>query len=200
MLQTPPSGEVLQLAEVKLHLRVDGTADDDLITALIIAARQMIEGPDGVLGGVALMPQTWDWSFDDFCAHDGRRRHLPAGLDRFPRLRMPLAPVRSVTSVKYYDANGTQQTIDPSLYQTGIDGARTILAPSPDRLWPVPQYRRLDAVTVRFVAGYDDADKVPKPIRQAMLLAIGALYENRDGAGAGLPAAAQSLLFPLRLF
>ena len=36
---TPPDTEPLTLAEAKLHLRVTDTADDDLITDCIAAAR-----------------------------------------------------------------------------------------------------------------------------------------------------------------
>ncbi len=42
-LTVPPAGEPLTLAEAKLHLRVDLSDDDALITALISAAREQAE-------------------------------------------------------------------------------------------------------------------------------------------------------------
>lgn len=42
-LVTPPTIEPVTLEEVKLHLRVDGTEEDSLISALITAARQKAE-------------------------------------------------------------------------------------------------------------------------------------------------------------
>lgn len=50
-----PAAEPLLLADVKLHLRVEHSADDTLITALIQAAREQAES----YTGRALITQTW---------------------------------------------------------------------------------------------------------------------------------------------
>jgi len=42
-VSTAPASEPITLAEAKLYLRVDTTADDALITALITAARETVE-------------------------------------------------------------------------------------------------------------------------------------------------------------
>ncbi len=44
---TPPAAEPLTLAQVKAHLRLDGNADDALLTSLIAAARRYLEATTG---------------------------------------------------------------------------------------------------------------------------------------------------------
>ena len=60
VLVTAPAAEPLTLAEAKLHLRVDDTADDALIGALITAARQHAEHDTRR----ALVTQTWKLALD----------------------------------------------------------------------------------------------------------------------------------------
>lgn len=57
-----PTADVVSLLEAKLHLRVDGDDEDDLIQGLIDAAVSYLDGADGVLGR-ALAPQDWEVVF-----------------------------------------------------------------------------------------------------------------------------------------
>lgn len=183
-LVTAPTVEPVTLAEAKTHLRVDGTDDDTLISALITAAREHVDGRDGWLGR-ALCTQTWDCHYDTF-PDDGL-------------LYLPLAPVQSVTSVKYIDPDGVQQTFSSDNYALGADldwSPRVILGW--DKSWPsiraVPE-----AVTVRVVAGYAS---VPRPICQALLLLIGHWHEHREAVMEGtfreVPTTVSALLTPYR--
>ena len=52
---TAVAAEPVSLAQAKLWLRVDHDAEDDLITALVSAARDYVEAQTGL----ALAPQTW---------------------------------------------------------------------------------------------------------------------------------------------
>ena len=202
-LVTAPAVEPLTEAEVWDHLRVTLTgspavpADQTLISMLIQAARETIDGRDGWLGR-SLVTQTWDLTLHDFPRADS--------------IRLPLPPVQSITSVKYIDTDGVEQTFAASKYSLSADThwrARVDLGF--DESWPgtrcVP-----DAVTVRFVAGYsatsdsppDLRANVPRPIRQALLLMIGHLYEHREAVSAGvsmseMPMAVESLLTPYRV-
>ena len=181
---TAPTIEPVTLQEVKDHLRVDGTDDDALISALITAAREHVDGRDGWLGR-ALCTQTWDCHYDVF-PDDGL-------------LYLPVAPVQSVTSVKYIDPDGVQQTFSSANYALGADldwSPRVILGW--DKSWPsiraVPE-----AVTVRVVAGYAS---VPRPICQALLLLIGHWHEHREAVMEGtfreVPTTVSALLTPYR--
>lgn len=57
---TPPAVEPVTLEETKLHLRVDGTEEDNLISALIKAARQKAEE----YTRRAFITQTWEVALD----------------------------------------------------------------------------------------------------------------------------------------
>lgn len=57
-LITAPATAAVSLAEMKAHLRVTGSAEDTLITALVSAAIAHLDGWKGVLGR-CIMSQTW---------------------------------------------------------------------------------------------------------------------------------------------
>lgn len=157
----------VSLSEAKLHLRVDGADEDTLVTALITAATEMAEQETGR----ALMAQTWELTLDAFP-------------DAFELTR---TPVQSVTSVKYYDTNGAQQTLSAGAYalSTANDFESATIAPVVNTTWPTAQ-DRIDCVAVRFVAGYST---VPEPVKQWIKLMIGAMYDNReaDSISVGTP-------------
>jgi uncharacterized phiE125 gp8 family phage protein len=158
---TPIATEPVTLADARLHLRIDAgdTSEDDLITALTITAREVAEH----YTGRALAPQT-----------------LEAALDAFPSCRgeieLPMPPVTAITSIKYTDQGGIEQTMDASLYSLSTYGDSRRVAPVYGQEWPLTQCIG-DAVRVRFTTGYT---ALPKAVKAAMLLLIGHLYENRQ--------------------
>lgn len=189
-LVTAPAAEPIDLAEAKLHLRVDHTDDDTLIDGLIVAARQYAE----MVTRRALVTQTWDWKMDAY----------PAS----PFL-VPLPPLQSVTSITYTDTNGSAQSWATTEYDVDApagdfaDFGRIALGYGVS----YPSTRgELNAVTIRFVAGYGLAAAVPQQIKQAMYLLIGHLYENRETVivtGRGeligqMPMGTDFLLWPFR--
>ncbi|RMF11098.1 MAG: hypothetical protein D6773_00370 [Alphaproteobacteria bacterium] len=169
-----PAVTPVSLAEAKAHLNVDFADDDALITALIDAATEYFDGWSGTLGR-ALITQTWQQAMSAF----------PASV----RLWLPLAPVQSITSVQYYDAADVLQTFAASNYRLQADGAGPYIELVSGASWPNVGVRD-DAVIVTFVAGYGNTGAdVPEPIRQAILLLIGHLYENREAVTVGVSAA-----------
>ena len=74
--------------------------------------------------------------------------------------------------------------------------------------WPSVTLAAANGVRVRYVAGYGAAgSNVPQAIRQAILLVIGSLYENREdvlvaqGVSIGvLPFGVVALLAPYRIY
>ena len=160
-LITPPTTFPIDLASAKLHCRVDIADDDTLITALITAATEMAEQKTGR----AIMAQT-----------------LELTLDAFPyAFELTRVPVQSVTSVKYYDTTGTQQTLSNTLY--ALDAADDFgfahISPVYAGVWPDTR-DQINAVAVRYVAGYADAASVPQSIKNWILLMVSTMYANRE--------------------
>lgn len=165
-LITAPASEPVTLTEAKAHLRIDTTDDDALITSLIIAARSEAEK----ITRRALVNQTWELALDSFHC---REISLP-----FPRLQ-------SVTSVKYVDVSGVEQTLDTLMYQVDADSEPARIAPVYGAFWPATMVQ-LNAVRIRYVAGYGAAAAtVPDAIKAWIKVRVATLYENREGISSG---------------
>ena len=149
------------------------TTSDPLITALIKAARQQAE----LELRRALITQTVDAYLDSF----------PSGDDT--TIRLP--PLSAITSIVYTDDAGVEQTLDAARYTVDSQSSPARVTPAYGYSWPATR-DKVNAVRVRFTAGYGAASAVPACIKQWMLLQIKALYDNRDkftpgGAIAVLP-------------
>lgn len=188
-LVTPPAVEPITLEEAKAHLRVTGSTDDAVITALISAARAYVDGPTGYLQR-AVVQQSWRWTLPALC----RYQHIP------------LPSLIDVVSVRYLDSDATEQTIDPDSYIILTDREPGVVIF--DSI-PVAACRP-DAFRITFTAGYSSTDSpadyaaaVPPPIKHAMLLLVGHWFENREGTFGGsmteLPMGVNALLAPYRL-
>lgn len=177
-----PTTEPVTLAEVKAHCKVDVSDDDSLLTAMISAARIAAEQATGR----TVITSTYRLTLDAF----------PDG-----EIVLPFPSVQSVTSVKYYDANGAQQTLTGGDYVVDLDGGRvdTLAA------WPATQ-ERPNAVEVIYVAGWADAAAVPAAVKQWVLMRVASMYENRadyatarEAASVAIPFV-DSLLDPYRVW
>jgi uncharacterized phiE125 gp8 family phage protein len=165
-LITAPATEPVSLAEAKAHLRVTSSDDDDLITALIVTARGAAEHELQR----SLITQTWE-----------------KALDMFPEaIQLLCPPVQSVTSVKYLDVDGVEQTLSSASYtlDNASDSTPAWLTPAYGYTWP-ETYEEVNAVKVRYAAGWASASSVPQPIKQWMKLQIGHWYENRESVNVG---------------
>jgi uncharacterized phiE125 gp8 family phage protein len=152
---TPPE-PFITLDQAKGHLRVTGSDEDSLIDIYRAAACAHIDGPLTWLGrsvGQQTLRAYFD-SFDD------------------DLLRLPGAPLLTVSSVVYDAEDGTATSVAAELYTLDLAGALVAHGES----WPTAR-DRAGAVRVEYTAGYA---AVPKPIVAAALLMIGDLYQNRE--------------------
>lgn len=168
---TAPATEPLGLQEAKDHLRVDSTDDDALIDTLVLSARQWIETQTRR----ALITQIWDLK-----------------LDKFPwEIRVPLPPLQSVGQITYIDtAGGSPIVLATTEYQVDANSLQARIRPAAGvTTWPATDLETLGAVTVSFTTGYGAAGDIPEPIKQAMKLLLGHLYERREQSIVGAPIA-----------
>lgn len=162
-----PTVKPVTTAEARTHVEAYGTAHDAKLSAMIDAAIGHMDGNTGILGR-ALIEQEWEASLDAF----------PTGT-----ICLPLPPLRSVPSVKYTDTTGVEQTLAPAAYVVDLSEPGTI-TPAFGMNWPATRSER-NAVRIRFRAGYGTAaTDVPQGLRSAILLHVGALFENREREGA----------------
>lgn len=187
-LVTGPAMEPVSRNEAKAHLRVDLSDDDTLIDSLITAVRTHVEQ---VLSRT-LVTQTLDLPLDCF----------PAGRE----IRLPRPPLVSVTSVTYTDDEGNVGSVDAGEYVVDTDRKPGRVVLKNGRAWPAVTLREAAGVRVRYVAGYGDAAAVPGPIKAAILLLVGTLYENREDTLVAqgvtvmqLPFGVEALLMPYKV-
>jgi uncharacterized phiE125 gp8 family phage protein len=159
-LITPCAEEPITVAEAKASpsLRVATATDDTAIGTLITTARKLAE----TYTLHALVTQTWELVLDGF----------PTG-----GIIVPMPPLQSVSSIKYIDGNGDEQTLDALLYSVDDDSIPGLIVPAYGETWPVTR-DEVNAVRVRFVAGFGDASDVPEDIKSWIKIMVGTMYDN----------------------
>jgi len=163
-LVTAPTCEPISVADAKkqLELAPSYTLHDQHLTTLIAAARQYVESHTGR----AIITQTWDYTFDRWPSSN-------------EPIYLPKSPTVSVTSAKYIDGNGAQQTWTSSEYVVSLGRTPATLRLAYGYSWPSYRYQP-DALVIRFVAGYGATPShVPEALRQAMLLLVAHWFEQR---------------------
>lgn len=159
-LYSVDADEPITLTEAKAQAYVTTEDDNDLLNAMISAARKMVE----TRTGRSLPTQTWDLWLDSWPADDV--------------IVLPTPPAASVTHVKYYDTDGTQQTITATNYQVDSDTEPGIIVPVKTYEWPT-LYDMRNPITVRFVCGYGDPEDVPQCLKAAIKMLVHHMYEYR---------------------
>lgn len=131
-------------------------------------------------------------------------RPMRVTLDAFPNaIRLDKVPVASVTSVKYIDADGMLQTLDPLDYIVDAVSAPGWIVPGVGKSWPATQ-ARINAVNVDYIAGYGaEGSAVPECAKQYILSKLDTQYEPESGANITVTKDVEyldRLLDPLRVF
>lgn len=164
---TPPATEPVTLAEAKLHCRVDVNDDDDLITALIVAARTYCER----IAWRAFLTQT-----------------IQLWLEAWPDkdwIEIPRPPLQGVNSLTWFDEDDVGHVVNASIYFVDYysEPGRVVL--TANQSWPDGTLRAYNSIVVEYDAGWETAEDVPAQYKQAMLLLIGHWYENREATTVG---------------
>ena len=161
---TEPTSNPIDLAYVKRHARIETTDEDDDIQSKINAAVRFVERQYSL----AAITQTWTMTLDRFPA-DGR-------------IYLPVRPVQSITSLKYTDTDGDQQTWSGANYRLlDADGLRPYITYIYNGAWPSSVRTDLDSIEVVWSAGYgDSAADVPADFRHALAVLVATYFGNRE--------------------
>lgn len=126
----------------------DGEELDPLIETFVRGITAEIEHRIGQ----KVMVQTWLWIGD-----------------RFPTDIVLPHPVRSVVSVKFIDAAGITQTLDPADYKLDVKQYETWLVPGDGKAWP-ETFDTVSAVTVEVIAGMAETPEEVDPAISSFIL------------------------------
>lgn len=191
-ITVPATVEPLTLIEARTHLRIEPFGsppehpDDTYIQTCITTAREFCEQ----YLERALAAQTIQMALDNFPAQS---------------IELPLAPTVAVSSIVYVDTDDVQQTVQTTVYALDDFLEPNWIVLKAGQRWP-DSNQSVNNVKVTMTVGYDPA-LVPMPIKAAMLLIVGNLYENRQQDVLGntrisfnsLPLGVYNLLQPYRL-
>lgn len=194
VVTTPATTGAVSLKDAKAHLRVDTDDEDATILALVDAATrhyQTVTRRQLVNATFKLTIDEWptaSWTEDPYAY----------------AIRIPRAPLSSVSSVKYIDTNGTQQTLSASVYESDMAVEPGVVRLKYGQGWPSTRSQK-DAIEVNFVAGYGTSDaSVPDDHRAAIKLLVAHWYENREASISGtiiaeVPLAFKALVMSTRI-
>lgn len=183
LMTAGPAVEPVTLAEAKAHLRVDGDAEDALISSLIMTSRLQIEAALSM----TLITQSWSYFID----------RLPAdGV-----IRLPLRPVLSLDAVRFHHDDGGITSLPTATFALdGLSNPSRLIRHDATSHAAVP--RLANAYEFAMTLGFGpSATDVPAPIRQAILQLVSHWFEHRDpsaigSAAARIPSAVSQLLAP----
>jgi uncharacterized phiE125 gp8 family phage protein len=157
------AAEPLTTADAKLQIREVSSDYDALIASYVKAARAHVEA----VTCTKLYTQTVSMKADSW--------------DDLQRL--PIAPMQSITSVSYVDADGATQTLATSVYESRLDGLNPHIVLKFNQVWPTIQLG--SRITVVGVAGYGVANTQPENVMQAIRLLVADFWAHRESAMIG---------------
>ena len=155
-LVTAPTVEPVTLSEVKAHAVIGHDLDDALLAIMISAAREH---------GESLTGRSW------------AEKTLEVVLDSFPggAIELPASPITAVTSIKYLDVDGVEQTMPDTDYVVDTD---SLVGRVVAEEWPETD-DTVNAVRVRYTAGWTPST-IPPALKQWVLIRVATLYEHRE--------------------
>lgn len=170
LLVTGPIYEPVEYQQVIDHLRLP-TFDEDTdeasmayIETLIAAVRADAED----FTDRKFITQTWKYYLDAWPEED--------------YIELPYNPVQSVSAPNYTDSDGTVTTMTLTTdYLTDLVSQRARIVLPYLVSWPTVTFHPVNPIEIQFICGYgSSSEDVPARIRQAILIQIADLYQNKE--------------------
>lgn len=180
---TAPTAAAVTTAEMKIFAEYQETDRNDLLDTMVAAATSRVEA----YSGRQMITATFTALADDF-----------PGTTGVIQLKKP--PFQSVTSIKYYDVDGAQQTLDSGKYILDASkmSGRIFVKTWDSETWPATEDRN-DAVEVIFKAGYGDASTDVEDDDRTAIMMQALIWFNREAPVGGLDRRVKALLWQRRV-
>lgn len=149
-----PSTEPVTLAEQKVFSRVNVNAFDSLLNTAISSSRHLFE----TLTNRAIIATTFKLTLSEW----------------LNPIVLPRGVASSVSSVKYYDEDNTQQTVNSSLYWADVSQEPALIHFNSDFEYPTLG-ERTPPIEVVFVAGWSS---VPDVVKTACMLQANLFFQD----------------------
>lgn len=181
-LLSPPLAGPIPLADAKAWLRIEHDDDDASIASLLDACTLHLEA----VAGIRLITQSWR-QYADAMPHCGT-------------LRLEAGPVRQVTAMRWFDANGDGVEVPAEsiiLDKAGTPPRLRVL----ENIDPAPA---INGIEIDLLVGFGDTgNEVPDNLKRALLLLLAHAYEFRGAVAASAQPASEphgfrTLLAPYR--
>lgn len=166
-----PTVQPLTVKQAKDHLVIEHDSDNTNINRWIKSARRYVEKTCEL----QLITATWVHRLDCF------------PLTKRRAIKPPRPPLLTVSSIKYLDTAGTQQTLAAANYRVDIYSMPGRITEEHGKVWPTTR-AVTNAVEVTYTAGFGAAgSNVPETIIEAMVLLIGHWEQNREASREKVP-------------
>ena len=160
-----PAVEPITLEELKTRLRISGCDSDDEVGDMLKAARLQVEADTYR----KLITQTVVMYQEDFSSLLGP-------------VQIRLAPIHSITHLKYYDRDDVLQTFSASDYYANLTSTPPEIRLKEAKQWPNTSLYRPNKVEVTMVAGYGStAASVPRAAKLAIVEYCRAMWDGCEG-------------------
>ncbi len=184
VVTTQPATDPITLIEAKAFARIDTSADDTLVTDLITAARVYAEP----ILNRTFVDTTYTWTLDCFPPDGGP-------------LLFPRPALSAVTTIKYIDTAGAQQTWSNTLYD--VDTATLVgrVLPSFGQSYPAARLQ-MNSIEIEYIGGDGDQAAQLEDTKLLMKILVTESYNKRlhsTDRRVHLNQAAEALLWEMRV-
>ena len=178
--QTDSAQPAVSVCDLKAQVSLDDSSYDDLLEALELSARDLVES----LTGRILTECTYTLYLDTF----------PDSMFYFPN-----GPVTTIDSIEYL-VDGVWTAVDTSVYLMGRGTLHTQrIVKVVDQSWPTDKDSQPESVRINYTAG-----EANNRGNQVIKLMVGHWFENREavvfGSVSELPLAVQTLVRSLKTY
>lgn len=210
VLHTAPAVLAVDLTALKSFLKIDGSSEDAMVTAIAQAAIERLEA----YTALKFINQKWTIYYDSFGFvpskewWDGERDGAIGSLSSSSKfLDLPFGKAQSITTFNTYGEDDVAVEFASTNWQLDTVSMRPRVALKTSAVWPTTVLRPMNGVELLGVQfGFGSSyTSVPDAIQQAIKITVAKLYENRGDSpnaeffamsGFTIPNTAQVLLNP----